>query len=223
MQAVAAAVTGVLRSATAEAAPPQTSRVPAGSKRTAAAEASGDASAEELLQALRAARSAQRRKKKERRRADKAGAPAEHRVAEAAPTGEASDTSEAAPTGEASDVVMVAAATTDTPKTTQAAVLARETGAGRRLEPAAGSDLAVADKAACLEMAPPPWRGHLDGKRAKLSEVSLRQAGVSSLPPQLPDVLLRARSESADARSMLGIGDVAMSSPRSAASCGGGG
>lgn len=73
VQAVAAAVTGVLRSATAEATPAQTSRVPAGAKRTAAAETSSSKSADELLQALRAARAAQRRRKKERRKAAMAG------------------------------------------------------------------------------------------------------------------------------------------------------
>eukprot|EP00929_Paragymnodinium_shiwhaense_P121781 TRINITY_DN9415_c0_g1_i1.p1 TRINITY_DN9415_c0_g1~~TRINITY_DN9415_c0_g1_i1.p1 ORF type:complete len:233 (-),score=43.63 TRINITY_DN9415_c0_g1_i1:401-1099(-) len=73
IQAVAAAVTGVLvRPLSAAAAPAPVSSVPARPQRTAAG---GDevvpASSEDLLNALRAARSAQRRRKKERRQAAK--------------------------------------------------------------------------------------------------------------------------------------------------------
>jgi hypothetical protein len=74
IQAIAAAVAGVLvRPATNEATPRQTSSAQAGPKRSAADVVDGS-SPEELLVALRAARSAQRRRKKERRCAAKRAA-----------------------------------------------------------------------------------------------------------------------------------------------------
>ena len=73
IQAVAAAVAGVLaRPAPAAATPRLAPSVPANFGRHAADGATSDASPEELLAALRAARAAQRKRKKERRRAKKA-------------------------------------------------------------------------------------------------------------------------------------------------------
>lgn len=71
VQAVASAVAGVLMRYATAATPEQAPAARAGSQRTAAAAESGDKSADELLHALRAARSAQRRRKKERRHAGK--------------------------------------------------------------------------------------------------------------------------------------------------------
>jgi hypothetical protein len=73
VQAVAAAVAGVFARPAAVAARGPAAPVPAGSQ-CAAKETGNDASAEELLAALRSARSAQRKKKKERRCAAKLAA-----------------------------------------------------------------------------------------------------------------------------------------------------
>ena len=71
VHAVASAVAGVFARPATAATPEQAPAARAGSQRTAAAAESGDKSADELLHALRAARSAQRRRKKARRHAGK--------------------------------------------------------------------------------------------------------------------------------------------------------
>ena len=168
MQAVAAAVAGVcMRPAAASAKPA------AGASESARAHEAGasDLSAEELLEKLRSCRSEQRRRKKERRKnrskpsgdekahrgTDKAGEPAEHRAAEAAPEGAVSDT------------VMVAAAATVT-----------------RLVPP------LRDVAAS---------GSPPGKGAKLYVSGGREVELSRQPP-------RPRTDSADAREILGIDNI---------------